>query len=70
MKASELRGKSVAELDQLLVEKNKELLESKRSLAAGELPNPRVVGKLRREIARIHTCLTEARQVKTSKGDA
>lgn len=70
MKASELRGKSVAELDQLLVEKRAELTANLRSLAAGELPNPRVVGKNRREIARIHTCLTEARTNETSKGEA
>lgn len=73
MKASELRTKSVAELDQLLVEKNKELVENKRSLAAGELPNPRVVGNIRTDIARIHTFLTIARNnqaIETSKGDA
>lgn len=70
MKASELRGKSVAELDQLLVEKRTELTGNLRSLAAGELPNPRVVNNNRRDIARIHTCLTEARKAKTSKGDA
>lgn len=70
MKASELRGKSVAELDALLVEKNVEMVNNKRSLAAGELPNPRVVTNLRRDIARIHSCLTEARNSNTSKGDA
>lgn len=70
MKASELRGKSVAELDKLLVEKRTELVGNLRSLAAGELPNPRVVSSNRRDIARIHTCLTEARKVNTSKGDA
>jgi large subunit ribosomal protein L29 len=70
MKASELRGKSVAELDALLVEKNVEMVNNKRSLAAGELPNPRVVSNLRRDIARIHSCLTEARNANTSKGDA
>ena len=70
MKASELRGKSVAELDQLLVEKRAELVGNLRSLAAGELPNPRVVGSNRRDIARIHTSLTQARQTETSKGDA
>ena len=70
MKASELRGKSVAELDKLLVEKRTELVGNLRSLAAGELPNPRVVSNNRRDIARIHTCLTEARKVNTSKGDA
>lgn len=70
MNASELRTKSVAELNALLIEKRTELMGIQRSLAAGELPNPRVVGKARREIARILTCMHEARQTETSKGDA
>jgi ribosomal protein L29 len=69
MNASELRTKSVAELDKLLAEKRTELVETRRSLAAGELPNPQVVGKTRRDIARILTCLTEANQPKPSKGE-
>ena len=70
MNTAELRTKSVAELEQLLAEKQTELLGNKRSLAAGELPNPRVVGNNRRDIARIKTCLTQARNNATSKGEA
>lgn len=70
MKTSELRGKTVAELEKMLKESRTELLNNQRSLAAGELPNPRVVGNNRRDIARIHTCLAEARKSKTSKGEA
>ena len=40
-----------------------------RALAAGELPNPRVVTKTRREIALIMTVLSE-KSLETSKGDA
>ena len=70
MKTAELRTKTVAELQTLLAEKRAELTTNQRSLAAGELPNPRVVSKNRREIARIHTCLAQARNNETSKGEA
>ncbi|HRK40930.1 MAG TPA: 50S ribosomal protein L29 [Candidatus Saccharibacteria bacterium] len=70
MKASELRAKSVDELQTLLVETRTSLLENKRALAAGELPNPRVVGKTRREIARIQTLISEKKVTETSKGEA
>ena len=70
MKTSELRTKTVAELHTLLAEKRTELIGNQRALAAGELPNPRVVSMNRRDIARIHTCLTEARNNETSKGEA
>lgn len=70
MNTAELRTKTVAELHALLIEKRTELGNNQRSLAAGELPNPRVVGKVRRDIARILTCLSEARQTEASKGDA
>jgi len=70
MTTAELRAKTVTELNALLNEKRTELGNNQRSLAAGELPNPRVVGKVRRDIARILTCLTEAQQTEASKGDA
>lgn len=69
MKTTELRTKTVAELHALLVETKATLLENKRALAAGELPNPRVVGNTRREIARIHSMLTE-KKLEASKGEA
>ena len=69
MKASELRAKSIADLQAQLAETRKTLLENTRALAAGELPNPRVVTKTRREIALIMTVLSE-KSLETSKGDA
>ncbi len=69
MKATELRTKSEAELHKLLAESRQTLLENKKALAAGELPNPRVVTKTRKEIARIMSLLSE-KLTKTSKGDA
>ena len=70
MKITEFRGKTSQQLHELLAEKRKELVEQKRSLAAGELPNPRVVSITKRDIARIHTSLAEVLQTETSKGDA
>jgi large subunit ribosomal protein L29 len=68
MKAVELRTKTVEDLQKLLADTKKDLIEAKRSLAAGELPNPRVVGKNRRLIARINTLLTAKRN--EEKGEA
>lgn len=59
MSVTELRTKSATELEKLLVETKQTLMENKRSLAAGELPNPRVVGKNRRLIAQIHSLMSE-----------
>lgn len=66
---ADLRTKSVGELQSLLKETYTTQMESKKSLAAGELPNPRVVGKTRKEVARIKTILSEKLR-ETKKGDA
>ena len=47
--------KSVDELKKDLDAKRKDLLEAKRSLASGELANPRVLGAYRKDIARLLT---------------
>lgn len=70
MKAQELRTKSLEDLMKLLDKAKAELTDNRRSLAAGELPNPRVVAKGRKEIARLNTVITELSQTKASKGDA
>lgn len=69
MNATELRTKSATELEKLLIETTQTLMDNKRSLAAGELPNPQVVGNNRRLIARIHSLMSEKAN-ETSKGDA
>lgn len=56
----ELRDKKIDELEKLLSEKQREIVEAKRSLAAGELANPRQITALRRDIARIKTLIGEA----------
>tara|TARA_B100002049_G_C16033202_1_gene355514 strand:- start:339 stop:551 length:213 start_codon:yes stop_codon:yes gene_type:complete len=70
MKAADMRSKSIAELESLLAEKKTELANSQRSLAASELPNPRVVRVIRKDIARINTLLTEKNSSESSKGEA
>lgn len=57
--AKELREKLSAQLENDLKVAKKDLLELQKSLAANELANPHAVKKMRREIARIKTILTE-----------
>lgn len=57
--ARDLRTKSPDELTKLLEKAKADLTEFQKMKAAGELANPRVLGKSRREIARINTILTE-----------
>lgn len=64
MKISELRGMKIADIEKKLAEARKDYQESKRSLAAGELPNPRVVGNNRRQIARLKTIQREKKETK------
>ena len=47
--------KTVDDLKKDLDAKRKGLLEAKRSLASGELANPRVLGAYRKDIARLLT---------------
>lgn len=65
MKPTELRALSLEELNTKLVETKTELRDAERSLAAGELANPRVITKTRRDIARLKTILAE--QTKQTK---
>ncbi len=57
-KASEV--KSIEDLRAELAEKQTDQLNAKRSHAAGELVNPRVITTTRKEIARLHTAIRAA----------
>ncbi len=59
MKASELREKTVEELNALLLEKSKEQFNLRMQKGTGQLSKPDLVKKVRHDIARIHTILTE-----------
>ncbi len=49
--------KSIDELRAELAAKRQELLDSRRSHKAGELVNPRTLGQIRKEIARLLTAI-------------
>ncbi len=59
-KATEV--KSVADMQKELATKQQDLMTSKRSHRSGELVNPRVLGTIRKEIARLHTAIRAAEQ--------
>lgn len=50
---------TVEELKKQLAEKRNDLIEAKRSHAAGELVNPKALLSLRKEIARLLTQINE-----------
>ena len=52
--------KTVEQLREELAVKQQDMLEAKRSHAAGELVNPRVLTHTRKEIARINTAIRAA----------
>ena len=52
--------KSIDKLRAELAAKRQELLDSRRSHKAGELVNPRALGQIRKEIARLHTAIHAA----------
>ena len=57
-------GKTIDDLKKELAEKRNDLLQAKRSHAAGELVNPKTLRSLRKEIARL---LTQINNTKESK---
>jgi len=59
MIASELRQKTVEELNVMLLEKGKEQFNLRMQKGTGQLSKPDQVKKVRREIARIHTIINE-----------
>lgn len=59
MKASELRQKSVEELKKLENELLREGFNLQMQKATGQLSKPDQIKKVRREIARVNTILTE-----------
>lgn len=63
MKAHELREKSITELKARLQDEKKALQDMQFNKAiAGQLENPARITMTRKEIARIHTIITEKEQ--------
>ncbi len=59
MKASELKGKSVEELNSQLVDLKKEQFNLRFQRATGQLENTARVRQVRRDIARIRTLVNQ-----------
>jgi large subunit ribosomal protein L29 len=59
MKPSDLRSKSVSELETLLLDLNREKFNLRMQQGSGQLSNPSQMKSVRRDIARIKTVLTE-----------
>jgi large subunit ribosomal protein L29 len=59
MKASELRAKDTAELNNELVELLKAQFSLRMQLATQQLSNTSQLGKVRKDIARVRTILTQ-----------
>lgn len=59
MKTSELRQKSVTELDKELLDLRKAQFSLRMQVATQQLNNTSQLGKVRKDIARVKTLLTE-----------
>ena len=59
MEASELRGKSVEELNEELVALRREQFNLRMQAATGELSNTAEPSRVRKDIARVKTVLSE-----------
>jgi large subunit ribosomal protein L29 len=64
MKANELRKKNKDELGVMLMDLSRERFNLRMQKATGQLAKPDQVKKVRRDVARIHTILTELASVK------
>jgi large subunit ribosomal protein L29 len=62
MKVSELRQKSVDELNKLVLDLLREQFEYRMKLATGQLGQTHVIKKTRRSIARVKTVIAEKKQ--------
>ncbi len=68
MKASSLREMTLEELKAREMELRKELLHLRIRKATGDIHNPHIISKIRKDIARILTVITE--KEKKEKKDA
>ena len=66
MRAEELRGKSAEELQQELLELRREQFNLRMQRATGQLAQPHEYGRVKKDIARIKTVMSEL-QAKSSE---
>jgi len=62
MKATELRGKTQAELSETLSELLKEQFNLRMQRGTGQMARPHLMKEVRRNIARVKTLINEQRQ--------
>jgi len=62
MNAKELRGKEIAELEQELLTLRREQFSLRMQQGGGQAPRPDQFSKVRKDIARIKTVMTEKLQ--------
>ena len=59
MKASEIREMSVEDINKKIAELKHELFELRMKQSTGNLEKPHMINKLRKDVARLKTVLTE-----------
>ena len=59
MKTSEIRNLSVEDINKKIVENKQELFELRMKASTGNLEKPHMINKLRKDVARLKTVLTE-----------
>ena len=69
MKAKEIRELTSAEIQQRILDEKKEVQQLRFQHAVAELENPAVLKQKRREIARLHTILTERKSAESSASE-
>ncbi|NQS99440.1 MAG: 50S ribosomal protein L29 [Candidatus Omnitrophica bacterium] len=62
MKPKEIREKTVQELTQKLFSLKEELFNLKYQARCGKLEKPSQIGKIKRDVARINTIITEKKR--------
>jgi len=67
MKANDLRGMTLADLDKELLSLRREQFNLRMQRATGQLARPHEYGRVRKDIARIKTVIGELKQ--TSKSE-
>jgi len=61
MKASELKDKSAAELRDILLDLRKEQFNLRMQQGTGQLSRPHQMKQVKRDIARVHTVINQAK---------
>jgi large subunit ribosomal protein L29 len=67
MNVNDLKGMSPADLDKELLSLRREQFNLRMQRASGQLPRPHEYGRVRKDIARVKTVMTERKQTSTSK---